>query len=418
MLLFAAEKQDVPFFLIFRHFLSAGGAGPTVYPTMSLLVNISDQSKKLSWPVAEGGETFIGRTSQCGVCLEDNRASRKHCVIAAGPDGFSVRDLNSANGTFVNGRRVLRSALKAGDRLRVGLTELEFRVETPGDNATTRMMAAAETAPAPAQQPPLAAVEVILPPVPTEAVPVPVPAPVGQRKASRVAGAPAAAPRLPDLLLEFCARCSGSIASGALSSGRARLVDGELLCAECLSRHSTETGAVPVAERSPGPLVPAGLRPTRTAPAAKPATKPGSKPKGHPAVRPKSAQPKIARLKTTRPKAAAARLPATQTAAPVATLTQRIWAWGRLGLALSALILCLGELAVAWAESRPPASPAGAATGLARMGISYWMLAVAGVGLIALVWAAVEARRLASYYRRPAAQRVPVDTVDTVDTVD
>jgi pSer/pThr/pTyr-binding forkhead associated (FHA) protein len=40
-----------------------------------------------------------------------------------------VVDLNSTNGTFVNGERVRRHLLRPGDRIRIGMTALEYREE-------------------------------------------------------------------------------------------------------------------------------------------------------------------------------------------------------------------------------------------------------------------------------------------------
>ncbi len=64
--------------------------------------------------------------------------SRVHCRLTTDAQGnLEVEDLRSTNGTFVNGRRVRRSALAPGDRLRVGRTELVVERagregETPG----------------------------------------------------------------------------------------------------------------------------------------------------------------------------------------------------------------------------------------------------------------------------------------------
>lgn len=66
-------------------------------------------------------ETVIGRGRDCGVKLDDQGISRKHCrVVGTIEGGFVVEDLDSTNGTYVNGKRHKRSKLKPGDRLQIG----------------------------------------------------------------------------------------------------------------------------------------------------------------------------------------------------------------------------------------------------------------------------------------------------------
>lgn len=63
----------------------------------------------------------IGRLSSAHLCLEDDRLSRIHSVIEVAPDGtLSIIDMGSANGTYVNGKRVNRSPLQPGDQITLG----------------------------------------------------------------------------------------------------------------------------------------------------------------------------------------------------------------------------------------------------------------------------------------------------------
>jgi HD-GYP domain-containing protein (c-di-GMP phosphodiesterase class II)/pSer/pThr/pTyr-binding forkhead associated (FHA) protein len=71
------------------------------------------------------GVTF-GRLKTCDVQLDDEAVSRRHCTLHARDDGCVVADLQSANGTFVNDRRISTADLKPGDTLRVGATVVEF----------------------------------------------------------------------------------------------------------------------------------------------------------------------------------------------------------------------------------------------------------------------------------------------------
>ncbi|MBV9464215.1 MAG: FHA domain-containing protein, partial [Verrucomicrobiae bacterium] len=68
------------------------------------------------------GMLTIGRSSASNVVLHDAKASRNHAVIQLHGNGiYYVLDLGSANGTFVNGKRVsVPVALRSGDRIEVG----------------------------------------------------------------------------------------------------------------------------------------------------------------------------------------------------------------------------------------------------------------------------------------------------------
>jgi len=67
------------------------------------------------------GEVLIGRSSNCHLVLDDGLVSRRHARIVVTQEQAVVEDFSSANGVFVNGRRVSSSEpLKAGDTLQVG----------------------------------------------------------------------------------------------------------------------------------------------------------------------------------------------------------------------------------------------------------------------------------------------------------
>ncbi|MEW6323179.1 MAG: HD domain-containing phosphohydrolase [Acidobacteriota bacterium] len=73
------------------------------------------------------GQTLtFGRLKTCDVPVDDESVSRRHCTVHARQQVCVVADLQSANGTFVNDRRVATVELAAGDRLRVGSTVFEF----------------------------------------------------------------------------------------------------------------------------------------------------------------------------------------------------------------------------------------------------------------------------------------------------
>src|SRR5262249_31780657 len=66
--------------------------------------------------------------------VDDLRVSRRHCKLELGDRGVLVTDLQSANGTLVNGRRVLKALLRTGDRLQVGNASLDLKVDYKGDD--------------------------------------------------------------------------------------------------------------------------------------------------------------------------------------------------------------------------------------------------------------------------------------------
>ncbi|HEY7474150.1 MAG TPA: FHA domain-containing protein, partial [Vicinamibacterales bacterium] len=75
-----------------------------------------------------GSVKTLGRTARADFIVSAALVSRLHCRLTADrSDQLIVEDLDSTNGTIVNGRRIKRSVLKAGDRLRVG--RIEFVIQ-------------------------------------------------------------------------------------------------------------------------------------------------------------------------------------------------------------------------------------------------------------------------------------------------
>jgi pSer/pThr/pTyr-binding forkhead associated (FHA) protein len=71
--------------------------------------------------------THLGRGFSADVRLEDQSVSRRHAVIVHGGDDARILDDRSANGTFVNGRRVTDAVLRDRDVIRLGRVALVFR---------------------------------------------------------------------------------------------------------------------------------------------------------------------------------------------------------------------------------------------------------------------------------------------------
>ncbi|MEN6642670.1 MAG: DUF3662 and FHA domain-containing protein [Armatimonadia bacterium] len=73
-----------------------------------------------------GPNMVIGRGSDCEIRLEDSAVSRHHAEIVWQYVQYQVRDLDSANGTFVNGQPVSSALLRDGDLVEVGLVQLRY----------------------------------------------------------------------------------------------------------------------------------------------------------------------------------------------------------------------------------------------------------------------------------------------------
>jgi hypothetical protein len=79
--------------------------------------------------VLEGPRVVIGRSRDCEITVDDANVSRRHAEVRPKEDGWMVVDLGSTNGVKVNGRRVEQATLRDGDRITLGLTELDFELE-------------------------------------------------------------------------------------------------------------------------------------------------------------------------------------------------------------------------------------------------------------------------------------------------
>lgn len=96
---------------------------------------VVDASGRRSVSVPAGPFT-IGRSSDTHLqLLNDSHVSRRHAEVVQDGNAWRIRDLGSKTGTFVNDTKVESSALKPGDRVRVGDTEL--RVESGETSALT-----------------------------------------------------------------------------------------------------------------------------------------------------------------------------------------------------------------------------------------------------------------------------------------
>jgi pSer/pThr/pTyr-binding forkhead associated (FHA) protein len=74
--------------------------------------------------ITPGSIKTIGRSSGAEFTVDAALVSRLHCQLTAGATELRVKDLDSTNGTFVNGKRVTETTLNDGDTLGVGRVAL------------------------------------------------------------------------------------------------------------------------------------------------------------------------------------------------------------------------------------------------------------------------------------------------------
>src|SRR5512146_3234241 len=87
-----------------------------------------------------GDDLVIGR-SGADLDVDDRGVSRRHARLSRGPDGWTLMDLGSTNGTFLNGVRVRAARLRDGDEIRVGAATA-FRFSTSADARGAAVLAA------------------------------------------------------------------------------------------------------------------------------------------------------------------------------------------------------------------------------------------------------------------------------------
>src|SRR5262249_34708560 len=81
----------------------------------------------------ETDDLTVGRDATSGLHISDDLLSRRHCVVRRNGEDFTITDVGSRNGTYVNDLPIsTERALKSGDRVRMGLSEMVFAGDTDG----------------------------------------------------------------------------------------------------------------------------------------------------------------------------------------------------------------------------------------------------------------------------------------------
>ncbi len=90
---------------------------------MWVLKTTNEADASFTFRILPGSVKTMGRSPGAEFIVEAAMVSRLHCRLTAGATELQVHDLESTNGTFVNGRRVTQASLKTGDKLGVGRVE-------------------------------------------------------------------------------------------------------------------------------------------------------------------------------------------------------------------------------------------------------------------------------------------------------
>lgn len=107
----------------------AGAVGGTPAGAYDAQARLVDMASNQPYPLSEGkARITIGRDSTNDIVVNDINASRQHAELRLEPQGFwSITDLESTNGTFVNACEISACALTDGDSITIGLTNYVFR---------------------------------------------------------------------------------------------------------------------------------------------------------------------------------------------------------------------------------------------------------------------------------------------------
>jgi membrane fusion protein (multidrug efflux system) len=142
---FSIPQEESPKTVMFDA-MAAVSADTTALPSPTekppeLYLHYKDQGKRKSVKLVAGAEYVIGRSTGVDVVLEDIQCSGRHAVVWWEARSFRIRDLESANGTFVNSKRVDKALLMSGDRITIGQTDIEVSEQRGGSVDDDDLMA-------------------------------------------------------------------------------------------------------------------------------------------------------------------------------------------------------------------------------------------------------------------------------------
>lgn len=111
---------------------------------MAKLVVLTQSMAGRSYDLATE-RTTVGRVEDNAFQIEEPSVSSRHCEILLRGSDIVIKDLNSTNGTFINGEKISEGVLKPGQTLRLG--NVELKLDTPGAPAVPASTPPATPAP-------------------------------------------------------------------------------------------------------------------------------------------------------------------------------------------------------------------------------------------------------------------------------
>ncbi|MHC4840811.1 MAG: FHA domain-containing protein [Planctomycetota bacterium] len=89
-----------------------------------------DHENELAFHEIVTAKFIIGRSPDCNLCITgDTKTSRKHACIKQTPVGYSIEDMGSSNGTFVNDQKIKGvTELKVDDQILIGKQNFVFKI--------------------------------------------------------------------------------------------------------------------------------------------------------------------------------------------------------------------------------------------------------------------------------------------------
>lgn len=93
---------------------------------MGRLVIKFAQQKNQRFELTEPGRYVLGRGEECAIVLPNVSVSREHAAVVVGQQHITIEDLESANGTLVNGETVEQHVLVRGDEIQIGKFSMVF----------------------------------------------------------------------------------------------------------------------------------------------------------------------------------------------------------------------------------------------------------------------------------------------------
>lgn len=99
---------------------------------MPRLQGQSSELGELAFDLTEP-EISIGRAEGNTIRLNDGSVSSRHAILSFTEDDYTIKDLNSTNGTRVNGTKIVQQKLQRGDAVHIGNLQFQYQSETGGE---------------------------------------------------------------------------------------------------------------------------------------------------------------------------------------------------------------------------------------------------------------------------------------------